>query len=408
METKHIVNRTFNLQLTTLSPVAINSGKELSPLSDYFVFDGMVYFVDAEKFQQLLLSDKDLLEAYENQVQETSMDGADNFLNDLFKDDGRLQSIAGLNSIPYTGDKTIILKEISKIAGSAYIPGSSIKGAIKNAVLYYWLTKTGGTFELKKFFTKEKVSFYKKSIEEIDKKQTLYKKERNNRKKLHGEINGIKRNILNELNRLAGDWEHKAFGINRNAIKQPSSNLKISDTNSISLKDNVEVSSLIRKSLRKDINDWILNNQEYIKPLTTLNFQIQIGISDLDWREFNYNSLLKEVLLKCTESPTPLFEILNHFSKAVANCQEDFKLDIPVEILNVNSHEAYLSLGSGKGIYKNTVLLAIKKHYDQNGFDFLNDFVPLIAKKNDKNEDFPNSVSHIDNNAMGWVKLSYH
>lgn len=142
MSKDYKINRTFELKITTLSPLAINDGEVLSPLSDYYVSEGRLHYVDADKFQQLLGKDEALAEQYESKVEEMKIDSADRFFNDLISTQEKRSSISRSETVPYKGGNTLQLRTIIKSNGNPYIPGSAIKGAIKNAVLYYWLTKS--------------------------------------------------------------------------------------------------------------------------------------------------------------------------------------------------------------------------------------------------------------------------
>lgn len=405
MVIKHAVNRTFQLKLTTLSPLVINSGKELSPLSDYFVLNGRIQYVDPEKFQSLLLNNQELLDRYSSAVMKTNIEGADNFLNKLIGSIDQLKIISYPETISYKGQKTLLLKEIIKSNEQPYIPGSGIKGAIKNAILYYWLTKKS-IHTIEQFILENERNF-KKYVELIPAYSRL--KKLKNRTRLEEEelrrIRRLNNDIQNDINTFIRNIENEAFGITKDILRQPASNLKVSDSSSIPLANNVEVAALQRRSLTKG-EDWDLNTQEYIKSRTDFDVLLQISDSNQDWQSFTEADLFTSILQESEENLKPLFEVLNHFANAVKDIQNVFKLETSIAHYKTDVNEALLFLGSGKGIYKNTILFAVRSYYELSGKDFINEFVPLIAKTKLQFEDFPNSIAHIDNQALGWIKVA--
>lgn len=424
-------NHLFSIHLTTLSPLAINNGEELSPLSDYFIIEGQLYYVDPEKFNNLLLSNKDILDNYEKGIIATEMakkgEGVDQFLNRIIGfDDDKLKSIATPVTYVYKGAKTLPLKSIIKSRGLPYIPGSAIKGAIKNAVLYYWLT---GEDEGKKWvtdFIEENNKQFKRSIQEIIKyrkeisriNSELKRLKKGNKKlseietklikekeRLKDRINKIDRNNRNLLNDFVDFCQKKAFGINQDyssILRQPASNLKVADSDPC-IENCIEVDNISRLSLKGQ--DWELHSQEYVKSGISFGAELQISSQPNDWELFSEKYLLVKLLKSCKNDLMPLFNVLNYFYKEVKDCQKSFDVKIPSKD-QLSSGEAIIYLGSGKGIYRNTALLAIRKYYDSKGYDFMNDFVPLFAKVKSDYEDFPNSVSHIKQQPLGWIKIS--
>lgn len=391
MSKNYRINRSFELKIKTLSPLAINDGEVLSPLSDYYVSEGRVHYVDADKFQQLLCEDKALAEQYESKVKEMKIDSADRFLNDLITTQEKRNSISRSETILYKGGNTLQLKTIIKSNGNPYIPGSAIKGAIKNAVLYYWLTK----------LSPKSIEFF------VEKNKKLFK-ESVSKKGHHKQLQSLKKEVQKELNYFLNKSEKSAFNIlnSKGMLRQPASNLKISDSVPVSFVDNVEVSDVHRKTLKSNVQDWVLHTQEYVKPEVNFDVVLQISDSEQDWEKFSSQKGLSKILQDSEKNLNPIFEVLNHFSNAVKDVQSEFNLTIPASSRIHNANESLLFLGSGKGIYRNTILLAIRKYYEENGKDFKAEFAPLLATIKSDSEDFPNSVSYIDNYPLGWVKIT--
>ncbi len=409
MSKDYKINRTFELKITTLSPLAINDGEVLSPLSDYYVSEGRVHYVDADKFQQLLGKDKALAKQYESKVEEMKIDSADRFLNDLISTQEKRSSISRSETVPYKGGNTLQLRTIIKSNGNPYIPGSAIKGAIKNAVLYYWLTKSSPK-SIEFFVEKNKKLFEefvsnKEQYEQLKSSKSLSNAEKKEREK---ELRNLGNKVQKSLNSFLSESEKSAFNIldSKEMLRQPASNLKISDSVPVSFADNVEVSDVHRKTLKSDVKDWVLHTQEYVKPEVNFDVVLQISDSEQDWEKFSSQEGLSKILQDSQKNLNTIFEVLNHFSNAVKDVQREFNLVIPANSHFCNTNESLLFLGSGKGIYKNTILLAIRKYYKEKGRDFKTEFVPLLATIKSDSEDFPNSVSHINNYPLGWVKIT--
>ena len=226
--------------------------------------------------------------------------------------------------------------------------------------------------------------------------------------KEYKQLQSLEKEVQNELNDFLKKSEKSAFGIlgNKEMLRQPASNLKISDSVPVSFADNIEVSDVHRKTLKSDVQDWVLHTQEYVKSEVNFDVVLQISDSVQDWEKFSSQQGLSKILQDSQKNLNTIFEVLNHFSNAVKDVQREFNLVIPANSHICNTNESLLFLGSGKGIYKNTVLLAIRKYYKEKGRDFKTEFAPLLATIKSDSEDFPNSVSHINNYPLGWVKIT--
>lgn len=407
----HRINYTFKLKLTVLSPLAINSGLERSPLSDYFVLDGLLYYVDPQKLQKILLRDKELQRKYESKIFKTKMDGADGFLNKLIENREKLKEIANMKPVPYKGSNTLLFKEVMKSNGQPYIPGSSIKGAIKNAVLYYWLTKVSPA-TLDSFVKENRQGILQciKSIPRLKELQDIRKKKEINeeQKKEIKRLKNQHREVNVRIDGFSKSVEGLAFGVEKSSrdhefiLRQPAGNLKIRDSDGVNIQ-NLEVANVSRQSLKEKV--WDLHTQEYIKPGTVFVTDLQISELLQDWVLFNRNHFFTKSLRSCTSDLQPLISILSHFANVVINIQSRFNIATP-DISVLKNNEALLFLGSGKGIYRSTVLMAIRNHYEGKGWNFNTEFAPLMADVASDYLDFPNSISHINNLPLGWVKLT--
>jgi len=115
------------MRIETLSPVHVGSGEKYTAV-DFTITDGRVIFLDTSRvFQELERRGEDLLRVAE----------------DIGRGRLRVEDLIGdLNEfkrreVPFTGvrERREILKHIQS-AGNLYIPGSTIKGAIRTAILW--------------------------------------------------------------------------------------------------------------------------------------------------------------------------------------------------------------------------------------------------------------------------------
>jgi CRISPR-associated protein Csm5 len=402
------IGRKFKLDLEVMSPLAINSGEYLSPLSDYFVLNDKLHHVDAEGLQVLLL-DTEISDMYEKAVESININEDpqkyQNFLNGLFSLD-QLSLIQMMPSFDFKESKTLVLKSVIKSNGNPFVPGSSIKGAIKNAVLYYWITQKSPK-TLEEFILRNRKIF----LDSIANQPRLLELGEQ-KKRIRLEDNKFKefKKLLNESRRIkkilvdfTKQVEQQAFSIvEKSVLRQPASNLVISDSCAVG-KERLAIANVSRRSLNPKVEEWDLHTQEYIKPDTIFSFVCSISSVENDWIPFSQTSFFVELLQSADRNLGELLKVLNHFHLDALESQKQFSLNQPM--CKLKSNEAILHLGSSKGIYHNTVLLAIRKYYDAQSWNFKKEFAPLIAHIKDSSEDFPNSVCHIKGEPMGWIKL---
>lgn len=412
---KYLHNKRFDLKITVLSPLAINSGEELSVFSDYLVHNKRVHYIDQEKFIQLLETHPKFAEDYEQQVSNNKEISVDQFLIKLFKkNDIPISSVVKNDSVEFSGENTLPLRTIIKTDNKPYIPGSAIKGAIRNAILYYYLTVEDA--KVLEFFLTSNEELIKEVIKNKPDVQK-YKRHLNNPKRDRSKDHGIRQKLNplikkeNELNRniknLVLSIETKAFGIlsKKASLREPMSNVSISDSELID-RSYIAVGNVIRKSLTADPKEWTLHTQEYLKKDSVLNTYLQVDSTEIAWRKFRDDSLVARIFK--AQNLQFLFKVLRHFSDAVINVQNPFGVDNS-SLPQLKHTETLLFLGSGKGIYRNTVMMAIANIYKREKWNFKDDFAPLFYEIKPDYQEFPNTISCIKNDekdiAMGIVKL---
>lgn len=385
------INKTYKLNLKVLSPLAINDGNELSPLSDYFVDNGKVHYIDPEKFFQLLANDNRLSAEYENialgnyyEIKDKSLD----FIKSIIRDEQQLNNITKKYSVDYNGTvKNLInLKTIIKVNDSPYIPGSSIKGAIKNALFFYWLSCTDkGKKELNNYI--KKIS----ALSKDEKKEDFIK------------------NIIKNFQPI----ENSFLGICDGILKQPSSNLVITDSSYFDISQ-IGVDELKRKTLTQGNDDWTLNLQEYVKPddQKTVSFELKIKTSSLDWQGLNKKNFLANLFKnESQQNLKELFNILNYYTLIIKQAVEEI-FSIKYPSFSLNDNEALLLLGSNKGILATSIIYLLQKNMQFDDFKkkvinylFHKTFDRLNSNLGASKENFPISVSYINGMPLGLVKI---
>ena len=131
------INYTYNLKLKVLTPLFIGAGKEKDWVKgfDFIIFNGSLYVFNQEKLFNFL-SKENLLEKYTDIISQNNTNTIEGFFRENFDD----QELENISEVIYD-DCANISSEIKSFIrdgmGRAFIPGSSIKGAIRNVLFNY-------------------------------------------------------------------------------------------------------------------------------------------------------------------------------------------------------------------------------------------------------------------------------
>jgi len=124
-----------NLKLETLTPIFIGTGEEISPI-EYFIEQNTIYRVNMEKIARLPSFDS-------TQFASFIKDNNPPYFGDFDQTLGKTYYHYNLEADPTLIDVLISqkdnIKEQIKTGNHAYIPGSSLKGAIYSAMWWYFL-----------------------------------------------------------------------------------------------------------------------------------------------------------------------------------------------------------------------------------------------------------------------------
>ena len=377
------INRTFPLKLTTVTPVSIggDQGKLLSPYADYVLSsdESYVYYLQKELIEKAVL-EKQKLGDYIRFIQ-LGMDNnrSDFNLLDFIQNTLKLE----LNEVTsyklpnwglYAKDRKQI-QPVVKSAGNPFIPGSSIKGALRTAMLYDWLANTSeGETELAKYF------------HEIE----LWR----NRQKAD------QRNLFVEEN---------LFGKLKDNKGQDSRRIKVSDTNCI--KDGLVVLAAKRIRLKPEgkqsKSSDIPTPREAVFSEHPLHFKLSIepSLSNpvLDyWEKEDIGGVLKIInAFAIAAIDNEIYELEhaddNKFKQEI-NSMLEFYHDLKQR---ADNGEIFLRIGFGKTQYDNSLALALIRDEDK----FLT-FRKWLWKVSPKKEIHPVTRTVTPGGKpLGWVKL---
>ena len=384
----------YRIKITAITPVCIGDGQKLSPFSDYKLKDGKLIYLNQETIRQVLKTRPNLIEDFVKGI----ISGMDNtgskfdierFFYNYAKID--LASIT-LKTIDSTavpkGNKN--LYTIIKNAGvHPYIPGSSLKGAIKTALLYIWLQDKNN------HWCKDYLKLY-------DKNSTgnLSKKEEDN-------LPDGKKALEEELNNKLNSFE---FAVSDSDLF-PEDSIKAIDTKRLQLKEGKFTIPQTWEAIKENSS-------------ATLSISsIKMGKDEL----LNWTQIYKVINLFSQNSNDIEWEIFdnccgenNKFDDDIYNSLFSFYNSIEKNINNADATTCYLRLGSGKGYYFNSIGLALynaDETEDKKLFvNFLrnNGFGKIFNKTNKQWEEFDLQSDEFPltrvldfktSNPLGWVKL---
>jgi len=283
------------------------------------------------------------------------------------------------------------VKEYIK-CGGAYIPGSSIKGAIRTALMWYFLNEDGN-----------------KDIVFNSLEHWLNKNKITNR----------------DLKKIDDQISQKVFG--EDAHHDILRALRISDTNAVGM-EHLEVSEIKIVGNPQDIPVYIEN----LKIGTEMNFDLYIDDKLLNVKENELN--FREHPLKQYINVNRICEACNALSGEVVDkhlkhnwkkynhgdVREEFK-NLEDEIEACDDNETILHIGWGGGWYSTTIGLLVEKHpkfttsvkgspkhWKLNRYTLRNKF--RLGKKprsNDYSINFPKTRRiTIEGEPLGWVKIT--
>ena len=362
------MSETTKLKITSITPVAIGSGVDFSPYTDYVVDNRQIYFIDKKKTVEKIAQKGDnYFDQYVYGVANMDNTRSTFDLKSFLLNNKIVRNIEEVvsSSCPLIGNansKLPIRGAIKSPLQEPYFPGSSIKGALKTILMYNWL-KTN-----------------RKADEMIEKV-----------------INDGNFNFLEKEFEFKEDDFTKSI-IRKNTIQQ------LTDSRMMPKDRKIVVDCYRKMPVRIEC---IAKNQ------TT---EFQLTLENYKWEDLAEQA--NDYAFDCLDRELDLVENNSNLSD-----YRDNNIDIQdlanEELGKNNSTTAYLRVGYGRGYYLNSLGIAIYDYVSQEGkenlYDKFKEFINRQYARKDKYgkkqeidlEDFPKTRLYITNTQepLGWVKI---
>lgn len=139
----------MKFKLKLLSPIHIKSGTKISPYADFIYEDKYLFYINNNELWGELSEKSEILEEYLKIIKERDTNASEKYtLHSFFKSNNIDFKNYILDKVKCNYNiKSLEVNEIIKTSGRPYIPGSSIKGAIRTAILYNYLKINGVDLE---------------------------------------------------------------------------------------------------------------------------------------------------------------------------------------------------------------------------------------------------------------------
>ena len=370
-------------KITTLTPVSIGDGNTLSAFADYVLEKGKIYYINQQIIRDKMGKNPELIDFYvegmiRGKSNTTNTFDLKNFIFNRLKLTLQQAASHSIEAKNVSGKKEFYT--VVKNAGqSPYIPGSTLKGAIKTALLYDWLIDA-------------KNDWCENYLENLNNKEERGRLEAQLMAEFDKFELGVSDSSLLEFDTL------QAIDIKRLHIKKGS--LDIPQTRE-AIKENIACECEIR-NVRKLIAEKADGTKVY---------------KNYSWRE------LCKIINKFSDNSCNIeWEIMERFEKKLDNKYykhlENFYRTIQKRTESLTT--AYLRLGTGKGFYFNSIALAL---YDRDGTENKGQFLKFLktcgygkvyntkqrqVEEYDLNPDeFPITrfVEITETKPLGWIQL---
>lgn len=364
----------MNFRLEVLTPVNIGSGEALSQFSDYIYDKGNVYFIDHDALVRELSqrpNGQRIIDEFVKVVQSQAKGNA----RDRLKLKGFLEK-AGLDYKKYAFKKLPASEEIReqiqlhvKSAGQPYIPGSSLKGAIRTALLAH-LISPGEDRKIMEYIATEKQK--SKGFRYIG--QNFF-----------GKFGDDVFKYIHVSDTLPFEQE------NLRVVKFYKYHLKNQKVDIPIVKEVIAKGSVSTFNIKMSAEDLKMVNQKNLNPKLSFFF------------EGNEGALLETINEYTRKNIEMELEQLRGFKSEITQEIEQFYQSLLDSLAEADKNkEAYLRIGSGKTYYDNTIAQKLS-------LDTVKQIVTRNFKKANRNI-FPITRTIVIDGARkevpGWVKIS--
>ena len=373
----------FAYRITTLTPVSIGDGNTLSAFADYVLEKGKIHYINQQIIRDKMGKNPELIDFYvegmiRGKSNTTNTFDLKNFIFNRLKLTLQQAASHSIEAKNVSGKKEFYT--VVKNAGqSPYIPGSTLKGAIKTALLYDWLIDA-------------KNDWCENYLENLNNKEERGRLEAQLMTEFDKFELGVSDSSLLDFDML------QAIDIKRLHIKKGS--LNIPQTRE-AVKENIACECEIR-NVRKLIAEKADGTKVY---------------KNYSWREWwkaikkirdNACKIEWEIMERCDKKlDNKYYKHLENFYRTIQKRTESLTT-------------AYLRLGTGKGFYFNSIALAL---YDRDGTENKGQFLKFLktcgygkvyntkqrqVEEYDLNPDeFPITrfVEITETKPLGWIQL---
>ena len=339
--------KVYKMSLTTLSPIFIGSGDTLNK-SSYFYSDKEVNVIDEKKLIKLLYTRRGLFETFMSEVSSGNLN-LTNFLESnipTYKElDISKYKLMSHSNIITTKGRLKTLNEINTFIKSSndkpYIPGSSIKGAIRTALIASEIRNNKDKYI--EFFNRAKTVKDLKGLEDMA-------------------LSNIFKEVLGKSNFKFSEKDYNEFKNKPNLLFKF---LIVSDSDEVSL-DKLFVGKQHDFTIKKnDINEVPIF-MEFIEPLTTFNFTITIDKSIIDYFDLeSIKNIMNNYFFQYVYS-------VSHINSELKKYKEKY---IDKEYVTCSKKEGYspnIFLGGHDGYFTKNILYSLcnfEKDSIENGID---------------------------------------
>ena len=352
------------LEITTITPVTIGSGSELSPYADYVIDRNRVYYIDSKRLQQKLAHNDHLLESYITGIS-SKMDNnrsefdLKRFLLNAVKVNIENVSLFHCPIISRKPESKLPIKSMLKTPfHEPYFPGSSLKGALKTVLMYGWLNSKKASEWIENFLIK---------CNEPDRRESE-----------------------KGINKLLDDLENK--------FEYSESHPKVIQQVTDSCPIGKELVTVVDCTRSMPIRIECIQ--------TGVCSTFELSLCDKTWNEFakSINRYSNNVLCREGEIIEDDDKLSEYYNQLV---------EIQEQIEEADEGVAYLRLGFGKGFYFNSLAELMYEYVkeDESKFkiyeNYLKRLYPPKPGKTFHLDNFPKTRLFIDKTyePLGWIKI---
>jgi CRISPR-associated protein Csm5 len=376
-----VILQKFRITLEALSPVFIGGGEDaqLSPYTDFVRKGNQIVIIDQRKFQAALAENLPLVDELVQEIKNRFDNNRSLFsLSDFITNRLKL-TISDVEQcrLPVEGDiQTVPIRRFIASAGRAYIPGSTIKGAIRTAVLLDWLLKTNAG---KKQLAEIRMFVEKKDLKAL--KQLDFGKEC---------FGSVARDVF------------KYLRVSDSALFDDTS-LSVSEIKRVSIKE--QRGNVQRR--RSDIPMWGEALNSGTKSTFTVSLLKPFSLTGFPFLDKQSIAELLHILnAQSRESCERELQELEHAPRDFEPFRKFYEKLLDA-INKIGGQEAIVRLGGGKTWFDNSIGFAIDQ--DDFGPEFL--FGAYLKLLRLGNLPFPSTRSAVLKGGLpalplGWVKLS--